>query len=74
MANNTYVNKVIYSGITLIDISDSTVSPSDIKDGKKAYDKSGSPIIGSLDIQLAVTDFSGTISLISGNDYKFIIS
>lgn len=74
MANNSYVNKVEYAGQVIIDISDSTVKPSDLKDGVTAYDKSGAKIVGNLDTTVIVTNFSGTISLISGDDYRLNIT
>ena len=74
MANNSYVNKVEYAGQVIIDISDSTVKPSDLKDGVTAYDKSGAKIVGSLDTTVIVTNFSGTVSLISGDDYRLNIT
>ena len=74
MANNPYVNRVEYAGEVLIDISDSTVTPSDLKDGVTAYDKSGAKIVGSMDTTVVVTNFSGTVSLISGDDYRLTIT
>ena len=74
MANNPYVNKVEYAGQVIIDISDSTVKSSDLKDGVTAYDKSGAKIVGSLDTTVTVTNFSGTVSLISGDDYRLNIT
>lgn len=74
MANNSYVNKVEYAGQVIIDISDSTITPSDLKDGVTAYDKSGAKIVGSLDTTVIVTNFSGTVSLISGDDYRLNIT
>jgi hypothetical protein len=40
------VNKVIYSGKTIIDISDSTVTPNSLDEGVIAYSKSGEKIVG----------------------------
>lgn len=40
------INKVIYGGNTLIDLTSDTVTPSDILAGKKAHDKSGAQITG----------------------------
>lgn len=74
MANNPYVNKVEYAGVVLIDISDSTVTPADLKDGVTAYDKSGAKITGNLDINLTVTNFSGSVVNISGDDYRLVIT
>ncbi len=74
MADNQFVNKVIYAGVTLIDLTDSDVTPSDLKDGKIAYDKSGCKIVGSLNSNVTVTNFSGTVTLISGSNYRLNIT
>lgn len=44
---NQYVNKVIYGGNTLIDLTGDTVTADKILSGYKAHDKSGAPITGS---------------------------
>lgn len=44
---NTYKNKVIYNGNTLIDISGDTVTADKLAYGYTAHDKSGAPITGS---------------------------
>lgn len=46
MANNTYVNKVIYGSDTLIDLTGDTVTAATILSGYKAHDKSGAPVTG----------------------------
>ena len=66
--------KVIFGGETLIDLTDSTVTASDLRDGVIAYDKTGGKITGSLDSDVTVTNFSGTVTLISGDDYKLTIT
>lgn len=43
---NNYVNKVIYGGRTLIDLTGDTVTEADILVGKTAHDKSGALIEG----------------------------
>lgn len=47
MANNTYVNKVVFGGDTLIDLSSDTVVAAKVLNGYTAHDKSGAPIVGS---------------------------
>ena len=49
MAENPYVNKVIYGDQTLIDLTDDTVSPSSLKLGSTAHDASGAQITGTAD-------------------------
>lgn len=46
MANNPYVNKVIYGGTTLIDISDTTATADKILEGYTAYGANGQKITG----------------------------
>ena len=43
---NQYVNKVIYGGRTLIDLTGDTVTASDILVGKTAHDKTGAEVEG----------------------------
>ena len=46
MANNQYVNKVIYGGNTLIDLTADDVAASDVLSGKKFHLPSGAPGTG----------------------------
>lgn len=46
MANNQYVNKVEYFGQTLLDLSGDGITPSDLRSGVTAHDRSGAPITG----------------------------
>ena len=43
---NLPVNKVIYGGNTLIDLSEDTVSPDKLMEGYTAHDKTGAQIVG----------------------------
>ena len=48
MANNTYKNKVVYNGTTLIDLTGDTVTAANLAQGVTAHDASGAPITGSM--------------------------
>lgn len=43
---NTYKNKVVYNGTTLIDLTADTVTPDTLMQGYTAHDKSGALITG----------------------------
>lgn len=72
MANNQYVNKVIYGNTTLIDISSDTVTPSDILTGKTAHDKSGAPISGTCTYDSDTTDADATAAEILLNKTAYV--
>ena len=61
MANNT-INKVIYGGDTLIDLTSDTVTASDILTGKTAHDKSGAIITGTCDFDSDTSSDTATAS------------
>lgn len=46
MANNPYVNKVVYGADTVMDITDTTAEEEDVVDGKVFYKKSGARAVG----------------------------
>ena len=50
MAENQYVNKVIYGNTTLIDLTEDTVIPEVMLAGYTAHDASGEIIEGSIEI------------------------
>lgn len=43
---NQYVNKVVYGTTTLIDLTDSTVTPASLMQGVVAYGADGSRLVG----------------------------
>lgn len=53
---NQYVNKVVYDGNTLIDLTSDTVAATYILSGYTAHDKSGASITGSCDFDSDTTD------------------
>ena len=56
MATNPYVNKVIYYGTTLIDISDTTATAEDVVSGKVFYLADGTRCVGSMTQDLLLID------------------
>lgn len=51
MANNQYVNKVIFGDETLIDLTSDSVNPSVLQEGSTAHNASGEPITGTLAVK-----------------------
>lgn len=51
MANNQYVNKVVFGDQTLIDLTSDSVNPSVLQEGFTAHRASGAPIVGTLAVQ-----------------------
>lgn len=60
------VNKVVYDGKTLIDISGSTVSKETIKKGKTAFNSAGVKIIGSMTPNYDLMPCTAHINEVSG--------
>ena len=56
MASNPYVNKVVYNGSTLVDLTEDTVSPDTLINGYTAHNKSGAPITGNAVIPTKVSE------------------
>lgn len=64
---NQNVNKVIYGGRVLIDLTGDTVDPSKILKGSKAHDKSGAQIEGTCTFDVDSADATATASeILSG--------
>jgi len=53
---NQYVNKVIYGGSTLIDLTADTITAAQLLEGVTAHDKSGAPITGTLTYDADTSD------------------
>lgn len=72
MANNTYVNKVIYYGETLMDISGDDVTASDVLSGKKFHLPSGAQGTGSCTYDADTSDATAVAAeiLASKTAYK----
>lgn len=57
MANNQYVNKVIFGNETLIDLSNDSINNSVLIEGYTAHSRSGAPIVGSLQYKSPIPNF-----------------
>jgi len=60
MANNQYVNKVVFGNTTIMDISDTTADPSKVLASEKFYDRSGAPQTGSCTFDADTSDANAT--------------
>ena len=60
MANNTYKNKIIYGGQTLIDLTGDDVARSDVLAGMKFHLPSGEPTTGTCDYDANTSDATAT--------------
>lgn len=47
--NTKYINKVVYGGKVLIDLTEDTVTPAKLLTGTTAHDKSGTAITGTME-------------------------
>lgn len=67
MANNQYVNKVVYDNDVLIDLTSDTVAAAYLLKNYTAHDKSGAPITGSCEYDSKTTDANASASeILSG--------
>lgn len=66
------INKIIYGGDTLIDLTADTVTPESLLVGKKAHDKSGEVIEGSCDFDANTSDATATDSEILSGKTAYI--
>lgn len=66
MADNPYVNKVVYGNDTLIDISDTTATSGDVLNGKYFYTASGAKTQGNATIPVTDVTVNGTSVVSNG--------
>ncbi len=63
------VNKVVFGAVSIMDISDSTVTPETLAEGATAYDKTGAKITGTMkaseDLDAELTEQASLISELS---------
>lgn len=60
MANNTYVNKVVFGNTTVMDISDTTADASKVLYGEKFYDRTGEGKTGTCTYDADTSDADAT--------------
>ena len=72
MANNTYVNKVIFGGDVIMDISADTIAANKLLSGYTAHDKSGAPITGECTFDSDTTDADATTDEILAGKYAYV--
>ncbi len=66
------VNKVVYGGQSIIDISNSTVTADKMLEGTAAYDAKGEKIMGTIPTQAAKTITAGTSKVFAGVSGKYM--
>lgn len=62
MANNTNVNKIVFNGTTLIDLTSDTVDESKLLEGTTAHDKSGAIITGTCTYDSDTDDATASVA------------
>ena len=72
MANNQYVNKVIFGGDVIMDISSDTVAANKLLSGITAHDKTGAPITGECTYDSDTTDADATTDEILAGKYAYV--
>ena len=72
MANNEYINKGIYGGLTLIDLTADTITADKVLSGYTAHAASGAPITGTCTFNADTSDATATVAevLTSKTFYK----
>lgn len=72
MANNQYVNKVVFGNTTVMDISDTTADASKVLASEKFYDRSGAPQTGSCTFDADTSDADSTAAEILLNKTAYV--
>ena len=72
MANNQYVNKVVFGNTTVMDISDTTADPTKVLASEKFYDRSGAPQTGSCTYDADTSDADSTAAEILLNKTAYV--
>ena len=72
MASNQYVNKVIFGGDVIMDISSDTVAANKLLSGFTAHDKTGAPIVGECTFDSDTTDADAVADEILAGKYAYV--
>lgn len=72
MANNQYVNKVVFGNTTVMDISDTTADPTKVLASEKFYDRSGAPQTGTCTYDADTSDADATAAEILLNKTAYV--
>lgn len=72
MANNQYVNKVIYGGNVIIDLTDDDITPADVQNGKKFHLKDGSTTTGTNNWDSNTQDANATAAEILSGQTAYV--
>lgn len=72
MANNQYINKVIYGNNVLLDLTSDTITAADLAKDVTAHDKSGAVITGTNTYDSDTTDADATASEILLNKTAYV--
>ena len=74
MANNPYVNKVVYGNNTLIDLSSDTVTADKVLTGYTAHDASGASITGTAGASVTGTNLTipSSMGAVNGTNLSLV--
>lgn len=72
MATNQYVNKVVYGGETLIDLTADTITADKLAKNVTAHDKSGAPITGTSTFDADTSDATATAAEILSTKTAYV--
>lgn len=72
MAENQYVNKVVFGNTTVMDISDTTADPTKVLASEKFYDRSGAPQTGACTFDADTSDADATAAEILLNKTAYV--
>lgn len=70
MANNPYINKVVYGNQTLLDLTSDTVNANSLQSGKVAHDASGASITGTASLKQNSEVIGGKLYLYDSDLYS----